>query len=198
MITKCISILYLIQSLHFIYAAPKGDIYDHLSGAIIQLNPRNWDTQITNNRIKNVISFVHFYYPDDKKSKEYSTVIKELDSNYEGMFKIAAINCKEFRQLCEKQDIKEFPSFMIYPPLPAPVMKYEGQIKMANIASYLGKFIENKSIELNNNNFEDFLSQNPNLPKIFLFTDKNNIPLIFKKLSVHFDVRIYLIYIIYH
>lgn len=189
MITKYISILLFLQFLHFIYAAPKGDIYDHLSGSIIQLNPRNWDTQITNNRAKNVISFIHFYKPDDKKSKEYSTVIKELDSSYEGMFKIGAVNCKEFRQLCEKQDIKEIPSFMIYPPLPAPIMKYEGQIKTTNLASYLGKFIENKSLELNNNNFDNFLTQNTNLPKILLFTDKNNVPLIFKKLSVHFDVR---------
>jgi hypothetical protein len=41
------------------------------------------------------------------------------------MFKVAAINCKEFADICEKQEVREFPSFKVYPPLPAPVFIYE-------------------------------------------------------------------------
>ena len=79
---------------------------------------------------------------------------------------------------------------MIYPPLPAPDMKYEGKIEPKSIISFLGKFVENKCIELNNNNFDDFINSKSNIPKILLFTDKKNIPLIFKRLSNAFNVRI--------
>ena len=176
-------------------APKKNELYDSGTSSIINLNPMNFATQITNNRAKNVISFVHFYKLDDGKSKDYAKVITDLDKEYEGMFKIAGINCKEYRDLCEKQDVKEFPSFMIYPPLPAPAMKYEGKITVNHIISYLGKFVENKSTELNNNNFDNFISSNPNLPKILLFTDKKNVPLLFKRLSSHFNVRYIHIYI---
>ena len=179
------SLLTLLTLIGFSIAA---DLYDSGRSAIINLNPMNFATQITNNRAKNVISFIHFYKPDDGKSNDYKKVIVEMDKEYEGMFKIAGINCKEYRDLCEKEGVKEFPSFMIYPPLPAPILKYEGKIEVRNIIGYLGKFVDDKTTEINNNNFDFFLREDANLPKIFLFTDKKKTPLIFKKLSVHFNV----------
>lgn len=41
------------------------------------------------------------------------------------MFKVAAMNCQLFADICEKNGVKEFPSFKVYPALPAPVMDYE-------------------------------------------------------------------------
>ena len=150
----------------------------------------NFDTQIINNRNKEVIAFVHFYSPDDGKSEQLKNLFIDLDKEYNGMFKLAGLNCKMYSELCAKQNVKDYPSYMIYPPLPAPVMKYEGKIEPKSIISFLGKFVENKCIELNNNNFDDFINSKSNIPKILLFTDKKNIPLIFKRLSNAFNVRI--------
>ena len=48
---------------------------------------------------------------------------------------------------------------------------------------------ENESEFLdNNNNFDEFINSRSNIPKILLFTNKKNIPLIFKRLSLQFDV----------
>lgn len=166
------------------------EIYNIQRSAIVKLTPMNFQTQITNNRAKNIISLVHYYTPTDGKSEDIAKVISEVDKEYENMFKLAYINCKEFKDICEKQDIHTYPSLMIYPPLPAPVMKYEGQLTSKHIVSYLGKFIENKAIEVNNNNVDSFINDHPNLPKIILFTDKKNTPLIFKRLSVLFDKKL--------
>ena len=144
----------------------------------------------TNLPKKEIISFIHFYSPDDGKSPQLKDVFIELDKEYSGMFKLAGLNCKLYHDLCHKQGVDEYPSFMIYPPLPAPVMKYEGKIDVKHIFSYLGKFVDNKCVELNNNNFDDFINSKLNIPKILLFTDKKNIPLIFKRLSLAFNVRI--------
>ena len=136
------------------------------------------------------ISFVHFYTPNDGKSEGIAEAIKKVDKEFEGMFKLAFLNCKKFKDLCEKQDVREYPTLMVYPPLPAPLMKYEGKVTDKHIVSYLGKFIDNKCIEINNNNFDSFINDHPNLPKIMLFSDKKNTPLIFKKLSILYDKKI--------
>jgi len=168
----------------------EGELYDAGRSTLINLNPMNFDTQITNNRNKNIISFIHFYSPDDGKSNELKEVFIELDKEYSGMFKLAGLNCKKYKDLCSKEGVTEFPTYKIYPPLPAPPMKYEGKIEPKKIISYLGRFVENKAQELNNNNFDDFISSKSNIPKILLFTNKKNIPLIFKRLSLQFDKKI--------
>ena len=155
----------------------------------------NFDTQITNNRNKEIIAFIHFYSPDDGKSPQLKDVFIELDKEYSGMFKLAGLNCKKYKDLCSKQGVTDYPTYKIYPPLPAPPMKYEGKIETKYIVSYLGKFIGNKAQELNNNNFDEFINGRPQIPKVLLFTNKKNIPLIYKRLSLQFDVsnNIYLI-----
>ena len=176
-----------------------GELYDSGRSTLINLNPMNFDTQITNNRNKEIIAFIHFYSPDDGKSNQLKDVFIELDKEYSGMFKLAGLNCKKYKDLCSKQGVTDFPTYKIYPPLPAPPMKYEGKIETKYIISYLGKFVGNKCQELNNNNFDEFIHNKPSIPKVLLFTNKKNVPLLFKRLSLQFDVskKIFNIYIYY-
>ena len=187
---KSLNILIITTLITLSLQIHEGELYDAGRSSLINLNPKNFNTQITNNRNKDVISFIHFYSPDDGKSNQLKEVFYEFDKEYGGMFKLAGLNCKLYHDLCRKENVIEYPSFMIYPPLPAPVMKYEGKIDVKHIFSYLGKFVDNKCVELNNNNFDDFINSKLNIPKILLFTDKKNIPLIFKRLSLAFNVRI--------
>ena len=187
--SNLISQIILLILITLTYEIHEGELYDAGRSSLINLNTKNFDTQITNNR-KEGISLIHFYSPNDGKSNELKEVFYEIDKEYSGMFKLAGLNCKLYHDLCHKQGVDEYPSFMIYPPLPAPVMKYEGKIESKHIISYLGKFIDNKCVELNNNNFDDFINSKANIPKVLLFMDKKNIPLIFKSLSSVFNVRI--------
>lgn len=57
------------------------------------------------------------------------------------------------------------------------------------LMSFMGRFVDNKVNELNNNNIDNFIADRPNIPKAILFTDKAGTPLIFKSLSVNFDVN---------
>lgn len=181
---KTITIVLLLTTL-----VSARDMYDKVNSYVINLNPKNFDSQIIANRAKDVISFVHFYTWDDGKSKESRKEIEQFAANTDGMFKIGAINCVQYKDICEKQDVRSFPAYKIYPPLPAPVLPYEGDLTVAALTTYLGKFIGNKVIEVNNNNVDNFLTESHNLPKAVLFTDKKGFPLIFKALSVQFDVK---------
>ena len=71
------------------------------------------------------MSIVHFYKLDDTKSRGLKLAFEKFAEENDGMFMIAEINCKEFVDICEKQDVREYPSFKIYPPLPAPTFIYE-------------------------------------------------------------------------
>ena len=181
-------IIFLFLLINIIYGKHEGELYDAGRSTLINLNPMNFDTQITNNRNKDIISFIHFYSPDDGKSNQLKDVFIDLDKEYSGMFKLAGLNCKKYKDLCSKEGVTDFPTYKIYPPLPAPPMKYAGKIETKNIISYLGKFVGNKAQELNNNNFDEFINGRSNIPKVLLFTNKKNIPLIFKRLSLQFDV----------
>jgi len=182
------SFLLVLVLINNVLLKKDGDLYDAGRSTLINLNPMNFDTQITNNRNKEIIAFIHFYSPDDGKSPQLKDVFIELDKEYSGMFKLAGLNCKKYKDLCSKQGVTDFPTYKIYPPLPAPPMKYEGKIEPKYIISYLGKFIGNKAQELNNNNFDEFIHGKPQIPKVILFTNKKNIPLLFKRLSLQFDV----------
>ena len=181
-------LLFLIFLINIIESKNDGELYDAGRSTLINLNPMNFDTQITNNRNKEIISFIHFYSPDDGKSNQLKDVFIELDKEYSGMFKLAGLNCKKYKDLCSKQGVTDYPTYKIYPPLPAPPMKYEGKVEPKYIISYLGRFIGSKVQELNNNNFDEFIQGRTNIPKVLLFTNKKNIPLIFKRLSLQFDV----------
>ena len=104
------------------------------------------------------------------------------------MFKLAGLNCKKYKDLCSKEGENEYPTYKIYHPLPVPPMKYEGKIETKNIFSYLGHFVTTKVQELNNNNFDELIESKSNIPKVLLFRNKKNVPLIFKRLSLQFDV----------
>jgi thiol-disulfide isomerase/thioredoxin len=101
------------------------NLYDNNVSNVVNLNPKNFGDQIIQNRSKNIISIVHFYKLDDGKSRGIKLVFEKFAEENDGLFKVAAINCKEFTDICEKQEIREFPSFKVFPPLPAPAFIYE-------------------------------------------------------------------------
>lgn len=108
------------------------NLYDNDVSNVVNLNPKNFDSQIIQNRSKNVISIVHFYSLDgilninlDGKSRGIKLEFEKFSSETDGLFKSGAVNCKQFKDICERYDAKEFPVFKIFPPLPSPVFIYE-------------------------------------------------------------------------
>lgn len=180
----------VIVFLTFLSGFKSATLYDNNNSNVVNLNPKNFETQITLNRSKNIVSVVHFYKLDDGKSRGFKLELEKLAADYDLMFKVGAVNCKEFNDICEKHEVKEFPTLKVYPPLPTPVFTYENKIETSAMVNFMGKFLDNKSKELNNNNIDAFLTGNTNLPKTILFTDKKGTPLIYKALSVAFNKKI--------
>lgn len=104
------------------------------------------------------------------------------------MFRITALDCEEFGGLCAKEGITKFPQFRVYPAFPAPTQDYEEEtVDFEKIKKLASRFIGSRVVEVNQNNFDTFINDNPGKPKVLLFSDKKGTPLIFKALSSHFD-----------
>lgn len=195
--SKSYFLLFISLAILFSFITSKKEVtlYDDKVSLVSNLNSRNFNSQVITNRSKNLISIVHFYTLSDGKSNEYVENFDKLATEFDGMFKIAAMNCAQYKDVCEKQEVTSYPVFKVYPLLPTPVMNYEGKIEPMAIVGFLGKFIPNKVTELNPNNYENFLKERANLPKAVLFTDKKGVPLIFKAVAVSFDVRKFIIHL---
>lgn len=108
------------------------------------------------------------------------------------MFRIGAVECNEFKSVCEKEGITEFPTYKIYPPVPAPVFAYDGDINQVldtdKLKKMVYKYVGNRVIEITSANIDTFKKENPNKPKMLLFTDKKSVPITYRALSTYFDV----------
>lgn len=108
------------------------------------------------------------------------------------MFRIGAVNCEDFEQLCAKEGVTAFPSYKVYPPLPAPPVDYvqEGgaEIDTDKLKKTAYRYIGNRVIDITSQNYDTFKSDNPGKPKMLLFTDKTKAPITYRALSTYFDV----------
>lgn len=41
------------------------------------------------------------------------------------MFRIGSVECGEFKQMCDKEDVKVYPTYKVYPPHPVPTVTIE-------------------------------------------------------------------------
>ena len=70
-------------------------------------------------------------------------------------------------------------------------MDYTGQHNSKSYSSFCSRFLLSQVIELDNDKISGFVSENPSVPKILLFTDKKGVPNVFKALSVAFENKMH-------
>lgn len=76
----------------------------------------------------------------------------------------------------------------MYPPYPVPSIDVDGNLDTQEILKLASKYLHNNIIEINEANINTFVSENPTVPKVLLFSEKKGFPLVFKGLSVEFEV----------
>merc|ERR1719343_645976 len=99
------------------------------------------------------------------------------------MIKIAAMSCTEFDSFCQKQNVEQTPSVMVYPTNPIPAFKYEGKLEAKAISAKVTRFITDMSTKLTQENVDAFVTTDATKPKVILFSNKKTVPTIWKALS---------------
>ena len=129
---------------------------------------------------------IFFYKPDQQESKDIKDKWRELAEKYFGIFKVAAVNCKEDQELCEDEfAIFETPRVLAYTSaLNHDGVLFKGDMKNTQLlANFAVSFMESYVRLLNKDNFQEFVESEPERHKVLLFTAKKATPPLFKALS---------------
>ena len=110
------------------------------------------------------------------------------------MFRIGSVDCQEFTKICDKEGVTgdNLPAYKVYPPTPIPAFFFENDksqsIDTDALKKSAYKFIGNRVIDINANNIDTFIADNPGKPKMLLFTETKSAPMVYRALSTYFDV----------
>lgn len=184
---RTFSVLVILMS-----AVWTAEIYDHKKSYVTYLGNVNWENQI--NKIRQTtkqVSLVQFYKSNDYDSKDFAPKFDQMAKDYKGMLRIGAVDCNQEQKLCEKEKIKKYPTFRLFPPQPVPAMDYDGELDTKKMSSWAVKFIQSNVIEVTAQNADTFIQDSPSVPKVFLFTNKKGVPLIMRALSVSFENKLF-------
>jgi hypothetical protein len=165
-------------------------MYNPLKSEVAIYNAVNFPKQVGNNREKG-ISIVQFYKSGEQSSTKDKGQWEKFAIENKGMFRIGSVDCNEFSKICEKEGVTEFPTYRVYPPTPVPAFNAEQdrsqEVNTDALKKQAYKFIGNRVIEINSNNIDTFVNDNPGKPKMLLFTETKSAPMVYRALSTYFD-----------
>jgi len=176
MAARWVSLLLLVSG------AQAGFKIEAMQHDIQQLTEKNFDGIIGKFRDYSVAAL--WCFKDDNSADktfldEYNKVGKEL----KGMAKVTAINCNDWPKFCAKNKCETQGSILMYPVNPFSAFLYEGKMEVKAISAKLSKMIPDQSTRVTTENVDAFLTSDASKPKVLVFSNKKNAPIILKALS---------------
>lgn len=169
-----------------------NNLYKDTKYAVATVTANNFESQVTNKRNKGLVVIAHFYKTDDGRSNTYREEFNEEAKKSKGIFTFIGIDCDSNFALCNKENIRDFPSIRVYPPVPIPIQEPDSTLDTKKALRVAAGFVQSKVQEINDDNHKQKLSENPAVPKVLLFTDKPATPIMYKALSMAFDKKLML------
>lgn len=164
------------------------NLYQSTKYSVATVSSKNWDSQVTSKRNIGHVVIVHFYRADDGRSRSFRDVFDEEAKKNKGILTFVAIDCQDNNPICQREDVRQFPAIKVYPPVPIPVLPADLELDMKKIVRQASGYVQSKVQEINDDNYQQKLGENPAVPKVLLFTDKPTTPILYKALSLAFDV----------
>ena len=173
-----------------LYAASCENIYKDTKYAVTTITKNNWDSQVNAKRNIGQTLIVHFYKSGDGRSYEFRNTFNDEAKKSQGIYQFIGIDCDEDLALCSREEINRFPALKIYPPVPIPPPAVDFDLDLKKAVRISAGYVQSKVQEIDDENFSGKIGENPAVPKIILFTDKPGVPLLYKALSLSFDVLV--------
>jgi thioredoxin-like negative regulator of GroEL/DnaJ-domain-containing protein 1 len=136
------------------------------------------------------IWFVLFYKSTDREVETLTELIKTLAEKSYGIFKIAAVNCKSDEEICEEFNVSKTPLIIYFPESSDDHEVYRGIKKWEDIFDFGAKKMQSFVRSINNENYGDFISENPSQHKVILFSQRKSTSPLLKALSKHFKGKL--------
>lgn len=168
--------------------------YDKNSG-VINLTKKNFASEVFSTEH---VWLVEFYAPWCGHCKNLAPEWEKAAKNLKGIVKVAAVNCDDDKDLCGSFGVQGFPTIKLFPHtlkkqgkgvVKEPV-DYQGQRTAASIANFALEKLPSFVTVITSKNEEKFLSSEPELAKVLLFTNKASTSNLYKALSIDFHHRL--------
>ena len=178
----------LIGVLAALAAIQCQDIYEAMKTDVVTLTNNNWNNQVAKGRQNEGIFIIHFYTPNDGKSYDFSKQFKEKSTEFKGIITFGYVNCQREAALCKREVSNPLPVLKVYPPVPVPAVEMD--LILPKALGMATQHIKGYTSDVDDDNLPGFVTSDPSLPKVLLFTDKTGSPMIFRALSTAFNKKL--------
>jgi curved DNA-binding protein CbpA/thioredoxin-related protein len=136
------------------------------------------------------IWFILFFKANDKEFKELAEMWKLLAEKSYGIFKIGAVNCRSDEEICEEFSVRTTPLIVYFPESSEDEEVYKGPKKMEDVFSFGAKRMQSFVRVINKDNYGDYVTENPAIHKVVLFTSRKSTSPLLKALSKHYKGKL--------
>jgi len=165
---------------------PEENLYD--DSDVIELQSEAWNIFINQ---RDEPWLVLFYKPNDDKSVEVKEEYKQLAHTFDDFVKVAAVNCRKQGKICHENSVKTFPAIRWFPEASGePPEVYEGDVTAKLLGKYVNSMLKDFSTILSEKRQMREWIDSQERPAVVLFTDKREVPPIWRVISREFQERV--------
>lgn len=142
---------------------------------------------------RNEVWLILFYKSNNRESKGYKDVWREVAEKLYGIIKVAAVDCREDADeaVCEDFMVYDVPKVLVFPAnIRSEPLTFTGNVQYGPIASFAVGQMESFVRVVNEGNYESFAREDFDKTKVILFTTKKVTPPLLRALSKEFKGRI--------
>ncbi|KAL2863892.1 putative disulfide isomerase [Aspergillus lucknowensis] len=182
------SVLFLVASLLAALPVNADGLYTKKS-PVLQVNQKDYNQLIANS---NFTSIVEFYAPWCGHCQNLKPAYEKAAKSLDGLAKVAAVNCDDDanKPFCGQMGVQGFPTLKIVTPSKKPgkprVEDYQGPRTAKGIVDAVVDKIPNHVKRLTDKNVDEWLSEDEDLPKAILFTEKGTTSALIRALAIDF------------
>lgn len=175
------------------YAAKTEDFVNPMKQNIFLVTPKTFESVVGRFRNADGVALLLHFSSNQLRDKKYINDVYNVAANEtNGMLQMSAIDCAVWTSFCKNNLNPDlvYPRVIVYPPHPVPPFVAEKTDKASLILSAV-RFIPAHNVQiLNETSINGFMFQNPEIPKVLLFSSKSTPPVIYKALSNAFSVSL--------
>ncbi len=123
---------------------------------------------------KRVIWFVNFYSPQCGHCHELAPAWRRLARRLQGVVRVGAVNCQDDWALCRNQNIRSYPSLILFTPEGA--LRFQGAKEEDEMMDFVVEHLQDQIIRLRTANFDQvvFQEERQDRPWVILFCKQDD------------------------
>jgi len=165
---------------------PQENLYE--STEVIELTGETWNVFVNQ---RDEPWLVQFYKPNVDDCVQVQDDYKQVAKTFQDFLKVGAVNCRKQRSLCKDASVDSFPGVRWFPEEKekAPEV-YEGPINAKSLSKFVSSTMQDFTTILSEKRkMRDWVDSQAH-PVVVLFTDKREVPPMWKALSREFQGRV--------